>query len=59
MIRRDDHFPLGKGIIDFEKIASALNECGYDDTITLEIFSEDRRQLQSAKKDFQAMLAAS
>jgi sugar phosphate isomerase/epimerase len=57
--RRDDHFQLGKGTIDFDKIARALNECGYDDTITLEIFSEDRRHLQSGKKDFQALLAAS
>jgi sugar phosphate isomerase/epimerase len=57
--KRDDHLPLGKGIVDFNEIAGALNACGYDDTITLEIFSEDRQQLLSGKKAFQAMLAAS
>lgn len=57
--KRDDHFQLGKGIIDFEKIARALRECGYDDTITLEIFSEDRQHLQSNREAFAAMLAAS
>jgi sugar phosphate isomerase/epimerase len=57
--QRDDHFALGKGNIDFKKIAGALNDCRYDDTITLEIFSEDRRRLQSGKKEFHAMLAAS
>jgi sugar phosphate isomerase/epimerase len=56
--RRDDHLPLGKGTIDFDKIARALNESGYDDTITLEIFSEDRRQLLSSRETFAAMLAA-
>jgi len=42
---RDDHMPLGAGLIDFAKIVQALKNCGYDDTATLEIFSEDRREL--------------
>ena len=56
--QRDDHLPLGKGTIDFEIFAQALKQSGYNDTITLEIFSEDRRQLQSSKEEFAAMLAA-
>ena len=55
--RRDEHLPLGKGKINFHKIAAALTECGYDDTITLEIFSEDRRQLQKSRQTFVKMLA--
>lgn len=55
--RRDDHLPLGKGTINFQKIAEALNGCGYDDTITLEIFSEDRRQVQVSRDIFADMLA--
>lgn len=56
--KRDDHLPLGEGIIDFNSVARALKDCGYDDTITLEVFSEDRRKLQASKEDFTAMLAA-
>ncbi|MBW2412777.1 MAG: sugar phosphate isomerase/epimerase [Deltaproteobacteria bacterium] len=53
---RDDHLPIGEGTINFQKIAEALNGCGYDDTITLEIFSEDRRQLQVSRDAFAGML---
>jgi len=53
---RDDHLPIGKGKINFQKIAAAIVECGYEDTITLEIFSEDRRQLQASRKAFANML---
>ena len=56
--KRDDHLPLGEGTIDFNSVAKAFKDCGYDDTITLEIFSEDRRKLQTSREDFTAMLAA-
>jgi sugar phosphate isomerase/epimerase len=56
--KRDDHLPLGEGTIDFDNVTKALKDCGYDDTITLEIFSEDRRKLQASKENFKAMLAA-
>lgn len=55
--RRDDHLPIGKGTINFQKLAEALKECGYNDTITLEIFSEDRAQLKASRKAFVNMLA--
>lgn len=57
MGRRDDHLPIGKGTVNFQKIADSLKACGYDDTITLEIFTEDRRQLQASKNVFADMLA--
>jgi sugar phosphate isomerase/epimerase len=53
---RDDHVALGAGTINFPKIAKALKKCGYDDTATLEIFSEDRRQLQKSRDQFDAIL---
>ena len=56
--KKDDHLPLGEGTIDFYNIARSLKDFAYDDTITLEIFAEDRRKLQSSKEDFVAMLAA-
>ena len=49
---RDDHIPLGTGTIDFTKIVQALKKCGYDDTATLEIFSEDRRELEKSRDRF-------
>jgi sugar phosphate isomerase/epimerase len=49
---RDDHIPLGSGAIDFVKIARAIKRCGYDDTATLEIFSEDRQALVQSRDRF-------
>lgn len=46
--KRDDHFPLGKGKIKFKKIVQALDDLGYDDTITLEIFSQDPGDLKTS-----------
>jgi sugar phosphate isomerase/epimerase len=50
--KRDDHIPLGAGKIDFSKIVKALKQCGYDDTATMEIFSEDRRELKKSRDRF-------
>lgn len=54
--QRDDHIPLGSGAIDFVKIAQAIKKCGYDDTATLEIFSEDRQALVQSRDRFDEML---
>ncbi|MGW8300724.1 MAG: sugar phosphate isomerase/epimerase family protein [Desulfobacterales bacterium] len=53
---RDDHIPLGAGKIDFLKIINALKQTGYDDTVTLEIFSEDRRELKRSRDIFDSLL---
>ena len=41
----DDHFPLGRGTIDFRRLANALKDKGYDGTVTFEVFDQDRTQL--------------
>ncbi len=41
--RTDDHMPLGVGTIDWKKAVSILKATGYDGTITLEIFCNDRK----------------
>ncbi len=46
----DLHLPLGAGIIDFAKILRKIEAIGYDDTITLEIFSQDRAYLQLSRE---------
>ncbi|MBI5968761.1 MAG: sugar phosphate isomerase/epimerase [Deltaproteobacteria bacterium] len=41
----DLHLPLGAGNIEWRKIIPMIRRFGYDGTITLEIFSADRRYL--------------
>jgi sugar phosphate isomerase/epimerase len=41
----DLHLPLGAGDIDTRWAVQALKNCGYDATITLEVFSKDRHYL--------------
>lgn len=41
----DLHLPLGAGNVDVAGAARLLERCGYDGTITLEVFSEDRNLL--------------
>jgi sugar phosphate isomerase/epimerase len=41
----DLHLPLGTGTVDLRSSVQALQACGYDATITLEVFSPDRRHL--------------
>jgi sugar phosphate isomerase/epimerase len=54
--KRDDHLPLGKGGIRFEKITTALEGIGYNETCTLEIFTEDRGDLVKSRDTLEAML---
>jgi len=56
--REDDHLPIGTGIIDFPKIIRALKGIGYDETITLEVFSRDRDYLRISRDKLAAMFAA-
>ena len=41
----DLHLPLGTGNIDLAGAVRALKRCGYDGTITLEVFTPDRHYL--------------
>jgi sugar phosphate isomerase/epimerase len=45
----DLHLPLGAGNLDLKQALRALKQCGYDGTITLEVFSPDRRHLQYSR----------
>jgi len=38
----DHHMPLGVGSVDWKNAVSALKSIGYDGTITLEVFCDDR-----------------
>lgn len=41
----DLHLPLGTGTVDLRASVQALQSCGYDGTITLEVFTPDRSHL--------------
>ena len=41
----DLHLPLGAGTVDFRRAVHLLKECGYDRTITLEVFTPDKNHL--------------
>jgi sugar phosphate isomerase/epimerase len=45
----DLHLPLGVGTMDFEREVRAVKECGYDSTITLEVFTEDHHYFQYSR----------
>lgn len=46
----DEHLPLGHGSIDFNLLAESLNGLGYDGTVTLEIFDENRKLLAESRE---------
>lgn len=41
----DLHLPLGTGTVNLQASLEALQACGYDGTITLEVFTPDQRHL--------------
>lgn len=55
--KEDNHLPIGTGNIDFPVIIRRLKRIGYDDTITLEVFSRDREYLKISKEKLAAMFA--
>jgi sugar phosphate isomerase/epimerase len=54
---RDDHLPLGCGSIDWNRMVDVLKKYGYDNTITLEVFTQDRRYLLHSKKYLEEILS--
>lgn len=51
--QQDQHLPMGvvpRGSFDWPKIVRLLKKTGYDDTITLEIFSPDRRYILDSRE---------
>ena len=56
--KEDNHLPIGTGTIDFPKIIKALKDIGYDDTLTLEVFSRDRDYLRISREKLAAMVTS-
>jgi len=45
----DLHLPLGAGLVPWDKMIAEIKRSGYDGTITLEVFSRDRRYLLASR----------
>jgi sugar phosphate isomerase/epimerase len=56
--KEDNHLPIGTGTVDFPKIAKRLKSIGYDETITIEVFSRDRDYLRISRDKLAAMFHA-
>jgi sugar phosphate isomerase/epimerase len=56
--REDSHLPIGAGSVDFPKVAKALKGIGYNDTVTLEVFSRDRDYVRISKEKIAAMFGS-
>ena len=54
----DEHLPVGQGTIGFKALVRALVHSGYDDTLTLEVFSPDRADLVNSRRRISRMLDA-
>jgi sugar phosphate isomerase/epimerase len=46
----DDHLPLGCGNIDWRRMVRLMKGYGYDGTITLEIFSKERKYVLESRR---------
>lgn len=53
--KEDNHLPVGAGTVDFPKIVKALREIGYNDTLTVEVFSNDRDYLRISREKIAAL----
>ncbi|MFH1156669.1 MAG: sugar phosphate isomerase/epimerase [Pseudomonadota bacterium] len=52
----DDHLPVGRASINFSRFARAIRAMGYNKTITLEVFSDDPRDLVRSRDTISALL---
>jgi sugar phosphate isomerase/epimerase len=48
--RKDEHLPIGEGLIEHEKAVRALKDISYDRTITLEVFTNSNDAKSSTDK---------
>jgi sugar phosphate isomerase/epimerase len=57
--KEDNHLPIGTGTINFSRIVRTLKKVGYEDTVTFEIFSQDRDYLRISREKFNNLWTAS
>ena len=52
---RDDHLAVGKGSVNFSKLILSLKEIGYNDTLTIEVFDQNRQMLVESRELIKAL----
>ena len=55
--KEDNHLPIGAGNIDFITIFKVLKKSGYNESMTLEVFSRDKWYLKESRNKLSALLA--
>jgi sugar phosphate isomerase/epimerase len=53
--KKDEHLPLGRGAINFFKIAHLLKEIKYDKTMTFEVFTKNRKDTALSREKFKKL----
>ena len=51
----DDHLPIGKGMIEYDKVVKLLKKISYDGAITFEVFVDDRKHVVSSREKVKKM----
>ncbi|GAB6904338.1 TIM barrel protein, AP endonuclease family 2/xylose isomerase-like protein family [Desulfosarcina cetonica] len=55
--RVDDHLAVGQGTVRFDALVTHLKRVGYDQTITFEVFDENRRMLVESRERIKTLFA--
>jgi sugar phosphate isomerase/epimerase len=53
--KRDEHLPIGEGLIDHQKAIKALKDIDYDRTITLEVFTTNSNDAKCSANQLMTM----
>jgi sugar phosphate isomerase/epimerase len=56
--KRDEHLPIGEGLIDHQKAVRALKDIDYDRTITLQVFTTNGNDAKSSANQLRTMWSA-
>lgn len=52
----DDHLPVGSGTVNFSALIRELKKSGYDETLTLEVFVDNRQMLVDSRERIKKLL---
>ncbi len=55
--KRDDHLAVGEGTVNFSELVRSLKAIGYDDTLTLEVFDQNRDKLVASRERLKVLFA--